>query len=127
MRRWSALRVHVLAANGRAGRKTVGSRADGLNLHVRLTPKSSRDALEGVEILADGNCVLKARVRAVPEDGKANDALIALAAKTLKIPASTIRLASGATSRHKVLALDGDAAELTAKLEAISKASAQKP
>ena len=102
-------------------------RADGLNLHVRLTPKSSRDALEGVEILSDGNCVLKARVRAVPEDGKANVALIALAAKTLKIPASTIRLASGATSRHKVLALDGDTAELTAKLEAISKASAQKP
>ena len=64
------------------------ARADGLTLHVRLTPKSSRDALEGVEMLADGQTVLKARVRAAPEDGKANDALIALVAKSLKIPAS---------------------------------------
>jgi len=93
-----------------------------LTLHVRLTPKSSRDALEGVETLADGQSVLKARVRAVPEDGKANDALIALVAKSLKTPASRIRLTSGATSRHKVLALEGDAAELSAKLEALAAA-----
>jgi uncharacterized protein YggU (UPF0235/DUF167 family) len=98
------------------------ARADGLTLHVRLTPKSSRDALEGVEMLADGQTVLKARVRAVPEDGKANDALIALVAKSLKIPASRARLTSGATSRHKVLALEGDGAELSAKLEALAVA-----
>ena len=47
------------------------AREKGVVLQVRLTPKSSRDALEGVEVLADGACVLKARVRAVPEDGKA--------------------------------------------------------
>jgi uncharacterized protein (TIGR00251 family) len=93
------------------------ARADGLTLHVRLTPKSSRDALESIETLSDGQCVLKARVRAVPEDGKANDALIALLSKTLKCPASRIALTSGATSRHKTLALSGDAAELAAKLE----------
>jgi uncharacterized protein YggU (UPF0235/DUF167 family) len=98
------------------------ARADGLTLHVRLTPKSSRDALEGVETLADGQSVLKARVRAVPEDGKANDALIALAAKSLKIPSSRIRIASGATSRHKILALEGDGALLSAKLEALAEA-----
>ena len=98
------------------------ARADGLTLHVRLTPKSSRDALEGVETLADGQTVLKARVRAVPEDGKANDALIALVAKSLKTPSSRIRIASGATSRHKVLALEGDGAELSAKLEALAEA-----
>jgi uncharacterized protein len=91
--------------------------AGGVTLHVRLTPKSSRDALEGVEILGDGACVLKARVRAVPEDGKANDALIALVAKSLKCPASRIKIASGATSRHKTLVLDGDASEISARLE----------
>jgi uncharacterized protein len=96
------------------------ARTDGLTLHVRLTPKSSRDALEGVETLSDGQSVLKARVRAVPEDGKANDALIKLVAKSLKIPASRARLTSGATSRHKVLALEGDGAELSAKLEALA-------
>jgi uncharacterized protein len=92
-------------------------RADGVALHVRLTPKSSRDALEGMEILADGDCVLKARVRAVPEDGKANQALIAIVAKSLKIPASRAKIASGATSRRKTLFLDGDAAELSSRLE----------
>ena len=85
-------------------------------LHVRLTPKSSRDALEGAVVLADGACVLKARVRAVPEDGKANDALIALVAKSLKFPASRIKIASGATARHKALVLDGDASEISGRL-----------
>jgi uncharacterized protein len=98
------------------------ARTDGLTLHVRLTPKSSRDTLEGVETLADGQSVLKARVRAVPEDGKANDALIALVAKSLKIPVSRLRIASGASSRHKVLALEGDAADLAMKLEALAEA-----
>jgi uncharacterized protein YggU (UPF0235/DUF167 family) len=98
------------------------ARADGLTLHVRLTPKSSRDALEGVETLSDGQTVLRARVRAVPEDGKANDALIALMAKSLKIPASRTKITSGATSRHKILALEGDGAELSAKLEALAAA-----
>ena len=50
-------------------------------------------------------------MRAVPEDGKANDALIALVAKSLKIPASRIKLASGATSRHKIWRWKATAAE----------------
>jgi uncharacterized protein YggU (UPF0235/DUF167 family) len=100
--------------------KFFTARADGVHLHVRLTPKSARDALEGAEILADGTCVLKARVRAVPEDGKANDALIALVAKAVKIPASRVKIAGGATARRKTLALTGDAAELSARLEALA-------
>jgi hypothetical protein len=92
-------------------------RSGGLELFVRLTPKSSRDALEGIETLADGQCVLKARVRAVPEDGKANAALIALVAKQLKTPASRISLAAGATSRGKTLHIQGEAGPLAEKLE----------
>ena len=49
---------------------------DGLLLTVRLTPKGGREALDGIETLADGRAVLKARVRALPEDGEANAALI---------------------------------------------------
>ena len=101
------------------------AREKGVVLQVRLTPKSSRDALEGVEVLADGACVLKARVRAVPEDGKANDALVALVAKSLKTPASRIKIASGATSRHKSLLLEGEPAEIFARLEVL--VAAQKP
>ncbi|WP_294534825.1 DUF167 family protein [uncultured Rhodoblastus sp.] len=101
------------------------ARENGVFLQVRLTPKSAREALAGVEILADGACVLKARVRAAPEDGKANDALVALAAKALKMPASRIRIASGATSRRKSLVLDGDPAEIFARLETL--VAGQKP
>lgn len=91
--------------------------AEGVEIFVRLTPKSARDALEGVDFRDDGACVLKARVRAVPEDGKANAALIALLAKTLKIPASRIKLAAGATARQKTLILGGDPEELFARLQ----------
>jgi uncharacterized protein YggU (UPF0235/DUF167 family) len=87
---------------------------------VRLTPRGGRDALEGIETLASGQTVLKARVRAVAEDGKANVALIALLAKALKIPASQIRLASGATSRHKTLTLEGDTTELAERLDQLA-------
>ena len=44
---------------------------EGCRLLVRLTPKSSRDGLDGIDTLADGRLFLKARVRAVPEKGKA--------------------------------------------------------
>ena len=94
-------------------------RSDGLDLFVRLTPKSSRDAVEGVETLADGQCVLKCRVRSVPEDGKANAALIALVAKQLKTPASRIGVAAGATSRSKTLRIEGEAGALAEKLETL--------
>ncbi|MGA7426797.1 MAG: DUF167 family protein, partial [Rhodoplanes sp.] len=48
---------------------------DGLIVTVRLTPRGGSDAIDGVETLADGRAVLKARVRAAPSDGAANAAL----------------------------------------------------
>ena len=49
--------------------------ADGLLVCVRLTPKGGRDAIDGIEQLADGRMVLKVRVRAAPSEGEANAAL----------------------------------------------------
>ena len=91
---------------------------DGLILHVRLTPKGGRDAVDGIEILSDGKSVLKARVRAVPEDGKANDALVKLIAKTFQVSASHVSLEAGATSRIKTLRIAGDARVLIDALNA---------
>jgi uncharacterized protein (TIGR00251 family) len=85
-------------------------------LHVRLTPKSSRDEIDGVVQLADGSSVLQARVRAVPENGKANEALVRLLAKRLRVPASTVHIEAGAGSRLKTLRIDGDSGYLIARL-----------
>lgn len=91
-------------------------RAGGIELFVRLTPKSARDALEGAEVAADGRCHLKARVRAVPEDGKANAALLRLVGKELGVPTSAVTLAFGATARLKTLHVAGDPGSLEAAL-----------
>lgn len=91
--------------------------AGGISFAVRLTPKGGRDAVEGWETASDGSEHLKCRVRAVPEDGKANTALIDLLAKRLAVPKSTVRLASGATSRLKRIEIAGDGILLAARLE----------
>jgi uncharacterized protein YggU (UPF0235/DUF167 family) len=57
--------------------------ADGVALDVRLTPRGGRDAIEGVERRADGRIMLKARVRAAPFEGQANEALCRLLAHEL--------------------------------------------
>jgi len=91
--------------------------ANGLVVAVRLTPKGGRDSVDGVEILSDGRSVLKARVRAAPMEGDANDALMRLLAKTLDVPRRAVNLTAGATSRVKRVAIAGDGAVLAAKLE----------
>jgi uncharacterized protein YggU (UPF0235/DUF167 family) len=91
--------------------------AGGLALTVRLTPKGGRDAIDGIEQLSDGRSVLKARVRAAPTEGEANDALCRLIAKTLRIPPRDVVLSAGATSRIKRLAISGDGPTLIAALE----------
>ncbi|MAU95702.1 MAG: hypothetical protein CMP81_07435 [Fulvimarina sp.] len=78
---------------------------DGVLVFVRVTPRSSRDAVEGVMVDAAGEARLAVRLRAVPEDGKANTALVALIAKSWKIPKSAIAVVSGFTMRQKTLRL----------------------
>jgi uncharacterized protein YggU (UPF0235/DUF167 family) len=78
---------------------------DGVTITVRLTPKSNRDEVAGVEDHA-GECVLKARVRALPEAGRANAALETLIARWLGLPSSTVT--HGGKSRLKQVALSGD-------------------
>ncbi|WP_102248603.1 DUF167 family protein [Pseudorhizobium pelagicum] len=95
------------------------SHADHVRLTVRLTPGASRDGLEGFATLADGECILKARVTAVAEAGKANKALVTLVAKSLRLPKSAISIISGETARKKILRIDGDPEDVSAKLLAL--------
>jgi len=91
--------------------------ATGLVVRVRLTPKASRDAVEGLEPTADGPA-LKARVRAVPEDGAANAAIEKLIAAWLGVANSAVSLTAGGKSRVKTLLVAGDGAALAAAAEA---------
>jgi len=95
--------------------------AGGLTIHVRLTPKGGRDGLDGIETMSDGRAVLKARVRAVPEDGKANEALVALIAKCAGVSKSAVALTAGHTSRVKTLTVAGDPARIAAAVSAAFK------
>ena len=94
--------------------------AGGLLLVIRLTPRGGRDAIEGVERRADGQCVLKARVRAAATEGEANDALIALLAHAAGVPPRDVALVSGASARIKRLTIAGHGPTLAATLEKIS-------
>lgn len=78
-------------------------------VRVRLTPRSSAEAIEGIEPTAEGPA-LKARVRAVPEDGKANEAVARLLAAWLGVPKSAVEVVGGQKARVKSLAVRGDPA-----------------
>jgi len=96
--------------------------ADYLKLSVRLTPNGGRNAIDGIERDADGAAYLKARVKAVPEKGRANKALTDLIAKALKLPKSSVTVISGDTARKKILRIDGDPEDLMAKLQILLEA-----
>ncbi len=89
----------------------------GVVLPVRLTPKSSRDEIAGVEVFGE-ETVLKARVRAAPEAGRANDALERLVAHWLKVPPSTVSVTQGGKSRLKQVLIEGDAERLARLIQA---------
>lgn len=75
----------------------------GCLVSVRLTPKASRARIEGIARDADGRSWLKVSVTAVPENGKANAALIALLAKAWRLPKGSLAVTAGATARRKTL------------------------
>ncbi len=89
----------------------------GVKLAVRLTPKASANRIDGVAEDAEGHGLLRVSVTAVPEDGKANTALIKLLAKEWRLPKSAIEIVQGATDRRKVLLITGDAVRLRQCLE----------
>ena len=69
---------------------------------VRLTPRGGTDRIERVE-----GGVLRVRVAAAPVDGAANASLLRLLAAELDVPPSALRLVAGASSRLKVVEVEG--------------------
>ena len=69
---------------------------------VRVTPRASRDAIEG-----EHQGALKLRLTAPPVDDRANDALRRLLAERLKAPVSAVRIVAGEKSRTKRVEIAG--------------------
>lgn len=76
--------------------------ARGLRFDVRVQPRASRSEISGVH---DG--ALRVRLAAPPVDGAANEALIELLADLLHVAKRDVRIVAGATSRRKVVEVDG--------------------
>lgn len=92
---------------------------DHVRLTVRLTPNGGRDSIDGFETAADGAEHLKVRVRAVPEKGKANQAMIALIAKALGLAKNKVSLLSGDTQRKKILRIEAEPEDIGKRLAEI--------
>lgn len=75
-------------------------------LNIRLTPNATQEAFGDVVLDEKSIAWLKVSVRAVPENGKANKALIAFIAKRLKLPKSSIEIVSGQHARTKKLSIE---------------------
>lgn len=86
---------------------------------MRLTPGARGDQFSGVHLDADGKAWLKAAVRAAPEKGRANVALIAMLAKATGIAKGRFDLVSGHTSRTKTLRIDVIGPDEHARIEAL--------
>jgi uncharacterized protein (TIGR00251 family) len=89
----------------------------GLLLFLKVTPNASRDEIGEVVADVDGQGQLVVRVRAVPEKGKANKAVVKLIAKKLGCRASAVEVLKGDTSRQKQICIaDLSEKELMARL-----------
>jgi uncharacterized protein (TIGR00251 family) len=78
----------------------------GVTFAVKVHPRAKKNAITGE--LGDA---LKVSLTAPPIDGKANQACIEFFAKLLKVPRSSVTIASGQSSRQKVIRVIGLSAE----------------
>ena len=92
----------------------VTERAAGIvRFTVRVQPRASRSAIEGVH-----GDALRVRLSAPPVDGAANEALVELLAKALDVAKRNVRVVAGAASRSKVIEVEGVASERVRALAA---------
>ncbi len=85
---------------------------DGVRRSVHVRPRSSRPAVGG-----DHDGALVVAVAEPAEGGRANRAVVRALAAALGLPARSVRIAAGPTSRRKLVELDGDSAVLAARWE----------
>jgi uncharacterized protein (TIGR00251 family) len=79
---------------------------DGVTFSVRVHPRAKKNTITGE--LGDS---LKVSLTTPPVEGRANEACIEFFAKLLKVPRSSVTIASGQTNRNKVIRVAGVSAE----------------
>ena len=84
----------------------IQNSANGATFAVKVHPRAKKNAITG-----EVGDALKLALTAPPVDGKANEACIEFFAKLLKVPRSSVTIASGQTSRNKVIRVTGISAE----------------
>ena len=100
--------------NAAADPVLVVAAAGGVRLHLRVKPGGHADRLLGPHAGA-----LKLEVRAAPDRGRANDAVVRLLAEALGVGRSQVEVIAGAAARDKVVSVSGlSAVELARRLEA---------
>ena len=80
--------------------------SDGVIFAVKVQPRAKKNAVTG-----EVGDALKVSLTAPPIDGKANAGCVEFFAKLLKVPRSSVTIASGQTSRGKVIRVAGLSAE----------------
>jgi uncharacterized protein YggU (UPF0235/DUF167 family) len=85
-------------------------------LPIRVTPRSAKPGIGGWRTGVDGREELEVRVAEALADGAANEAVIRLLASELGASRSELSIVSGATSRHKRVAIPFDVAEARGRL-----------
>jgi uncharacterized protein (TIGR00251 family) len=81
---------------------SVQQSAAGVTFSIKVHPRAKKNAITG-----EVGGVLKLALTAPPVDGKANEACIEFFAKLLKVPRSSVTIASGQASRNKVIRIAG--------------------
>jgi len=79
-------------------------------LRIKATPNAKQNEIVGWETAALIGPVLRIRIQPPPTDGKANKALTAFLAKSLKLSKSQVKLVKGTTSRIKTFEIPDDTA-----------------
>jgi uncharacterized protein (TIGR00251 family) len=80
----------------------IDETGDAVTFAIKVHPRAKKNAITGE--LGDA---LKVSVTTPPVEGRANLACIELLAKLLKVPRSSVTIASGQTSRNKVMRVTG--------------------
>lgn len=92
--------------------------SEGVRVELKVTPTASANRVRGVGVDAHGVACLQVTVTAVPEDGRANKAVVGFLAKRWRLAKSTIEVVRGVADRRKALLVrDAEPAALKVRLD----------